>query len=135
MMMTMKWFAKGTLAVALAALFTGAFASGCAVDVKGDQCPLADAYQTDDGDTYCEDPLAPENCERLVDTLIDRTSDCSGLDRQSIEEEFDAPFNCDDAVATTTAFEDCVSELEEAECDGSAPVLPDSCTGVVRTAQ
>ncbi len=107
----------------------------CTVDTKGDQCPLAEAYQTEDGETYCEDPLAPENCERLVDTLIDRTSVCSGLDRQSIEEEFEAPFDCSDAVATTTEFEDCVADLEEAPCEGSAPVLPDNCNGVVRSAQ
>ncbi len=113
------------------AVITGA----CTTDERGNQCPLSEAYQTDDGETYCEDPLAPEDCERLVSVILDRTSECSGIDRQSLEAEFDAPFDCDDAVATTTAFDDCVEGIETGECVDITVAFPESCQGVVRTAE
>ncbi len=107
--------------------------SSCATDAKGVSCGALEVLTTSDDEQYCPDEAAPQACEDFIVLLLDRSADCSGLDRDLLEEEFEAPFDCNDAAATSTTYEDCMSDLEAAECDGTVPTFPDSCNGAVLT--
>ena len=112
--------------IALAAVV---MASGCTVDDKGLTCGLLDPYVTADGETYCPDPAAEDDCVLVRDTMVEAFVRC-GADEAAATDAATSTFDCSTAVATTTSFDDCVTQLDEA-CLATAADLPEPCVGAV----
>ena len=113
---------------------------GCGTDAKGESCGVLDMLVNSDGDQYCPDEAAPQDCEDLNDALVDAAVLCGGglFSEEELRAELEdggALNNCDNAVATTTDYDDCIDFLtDEAEppCEGtSLAPPPDACVGAV----
>ena len=113
------------------AALLAATASGCVTDFKGQTCDPFVTFEDEEGNQYCPDATAPGACDAVVDVLLTQASLCSGLDRASVEAEFNAPFACEDAIATKPAFEACIAQISTEPCDGANAVLPAACSGAV----
>jgi hypothetical protein len=110
---------------------TVAAASGCTTDDKGLSCGLLDGYITSDGETYCPDPAAPDDCVLVRDTMVESFVRC-GLDDVDATDAAASTFDCRTAVATTTSFDDCIAQLDDTDtCLATAADLPASCIGAV----
>lgn len=115
--------------ISLAIVAVAAAATGCTTDVKGLNCGLLDAYVDAEGNSYCPDPAAEDDCVLVRDTMLDAFVRC-GLDEATATDAAEQSFDCSSAVATKTTFDDCVSALEDSTC----PVeVPTSCVGAVLT--
>jgi hypothetical protein len=119
------WLARFAVVVVVVA------SAACTTDEKGDSCGLLDAYSNDDGEVYCPDEGAAADCEDVKDALVDSIVACGFLDEDSADDAAEDAFDCDDAVATTTDFDDCLDTLEQGECIESTDDLPDDCKGAV----
>lgn len=131
------------LRAAIAALFVSLSLTACITDVKGAQCGFLDAFVDSEGQQYCPDEAAPEDCEALNDAIVDAAVLCGG--GAFTEEELRAELGdsgalqtCDQAVATSTDYDDCVDILSDEQnppCEGtSLAPPPDVCIGAVLTA-
>ena len=105
--------------------------TGCTVDDKGLTCGLLDGYITADGETYCPDPAAEDDCVLVRDTMVESFVRCGANDDDATAAAA-STFDCSTAVATTTTFDACVAALDDAgACMATAADLPDSCVGAV----
>lgn len=105
--------------------------SGCTTDVKGESCGVLDAFYDGD-DAYCPDEDAPDDCEDVIDALVDAFAGC-GVDEDQARDAAEDALDCDTAVATTNDFDDCLDTLQETECLLAEDGLPDDCKGAVLT--
>lgn len=111
----------------------GLFTLGCALtDIKGDTCTADDMFQTVDGDQYCRDEAAPDECEQVVDAIIDAFVLCA--DGAFTEEELRAElaaegvtFDCDAAVATSVDLDECYAQLADPTCQDGLAVISEEC--------
>lgn len=103
--------------------------NACATDVKGESCGFLDAFVTEDGETYCPDENAPEDCEGLKDAAVVWFVGC-GISEAEAEQAADNAFACENAVASSPDFDECIDTLENEPCEALA--LPDVCKGAVK---
>jgi hypothetical protein len=122
------------------ALFGLVAAPACTTDEKGASCDALSSYTTGDGETYCPDESAPDDCRAFTDTLVRRAAECSNgaFTEEELRAEFESreeSLDCDTAVATTVRFDDCLSGIEDdAFCDGAGSFTrPAACEGAILT--
>lgn len=114
----------------------------CTRDAKGDYCAEWDMVRSNARE-YCPDGSAPGRCDEFVDVLLDMyvrciSDDTGDLDkeyfRNQLEEDGLLP-DCEDAVATSGAADDCVTYMmsEEACLEGAGQPnpLPEYCDGAI----
>lgn len=105
-------------------------------DVKGDTCVADDMFEAENGDRYCLDEGAPEECEQVVDAIIDAFVTCGdgAFTEEELRDELDeegVTFDCDSAVATSTELDTCYDDLADPECDNGVAVMSEACEGSV----
>lgn len=108
-------------------------ASACITDVKGTNCGFLDAFVDSEGQQYCPDEAAPDDCTELFDTYIAAAVACTNgaVTEEQIRDEVTLP-DCASAVATTTDFDACVDDIDAAECEDDLTLpLPDTCKGAI----
>ncbi len=112
------------------ALVVVAAVSGCTTDDKGLSCALADVYIAADGKTWCPDPAAPGDCERVRDAMVTSFVRC-GTDDDA-NDAAERTFDCSTAVTTTTSLNECLAALDDDDtCLATAADLPDDCVDAV----
>lgn len=141
--MTSPWRSLATLAVAVS-FASLACSAGCTTDEKGANCGFLDAYIGEDDELYCPDPDAPDDCDALLDETIDVVLRCAnsagaGVTEEQLRAELeaqDALPPCDDAVATTSSYDVCITELNDlSRCNADGTFdPPESCDGSVLAA-
>ncbi len=125
--------------VVMGCVMMAVVATGCSVtDEKGNSCGALDALTNSADETYCPDDGAPDDCDDLLDDFIGAFADCGGVTEQALRAELEEgdglPFDCANAVATTTGYDDCRDAYRPGNytCDGSIPdVDSDICSGVI----
>ncbi len=105
-------------------------------DVKGDTCTADDLFEAENGDRYCRDADAPDECEAVVNEMIDAFVTCGDgaftEDQLRLQLAQDGvTWDCDLAVATSLDLDTCHEQLADPECEDGVAVISEECQGSI----